>query len=138
MTPLNITAKVTLPELAAALIAVFEGERLTAYRDSGGVRTIGFGHTGPDVQAGMTITHDQAVALLEKDSANLFELVKDLPLTHAAALVSFGYNCGRSKLEAVLAGYDTIQNPVHCTDRLGNVLPGLRNRRRLEELLCAI
>jgi len=129
---------VTTPELAANLIAVFEGCRLAAYQDTGGVWTIGIGHTGPDVTAGMTITQDQAQALFEQDAAPLFLLVANLPVPHAAALVSFGYNCGRSKLEAVLAGHDTIANPVHYSDRHGNVLAGLMARRRLEECLCAL
>jgi lysozyme len=133
-----ILASVTIAELAGALIATFEGERLTAYRDSGGVLTIGFGHTGKDVTEGRVITHAQAVFLLQQDAAPLFQLVAHLPVAHAAALVSFGYNCGRSRMEAVLAGHDTIANPVHTTDRQGHVLPGLVARRRLEETLSAL
>jgi lysozyme len=133
-----ILAALTIPELAGALIATFEGERLTAYRDSGGVLTIGFGHTGKDVTPGKSISHVGAVALLEQDAAPLFALVAHLPVAHAAALVSFGYNCGRAKLELVLAGHDTISNPMHTTDRRGMVQPGLVARRRLEEALCLI
>lgn len=128
----------TLPELAAALIAVFEGERHTAYQDSGDVWTIGFGHTGPGVGKGMVCTHEQAVEWFQKDAAPLFALVSTLPVPHAAALVSFGYNCGRSKLELVLAGHDSIGNPAHTKDRHENVLPGLVTRRRLEELMCLL
>lgn len=43
-----------------ALVKKFEGLRLTAYRDSVGVLTIGYGHTGSDVTAGMTITNAKA------------------------------------------------------------------------------
>ncbi len=47
------------------LVKRFEGLRLTAYQDSVGVWTIGYGHTGPDVHPGMTITEEQADELLE-------------------------------------------------------------------------
>ena len=47
-----------------ALTKNFEGCVLTAYADQGGVWTIGYGHTGPGVHAGLTITQDQADALL--------------------------------------------------------------------------
>jgi lysozyme len=44
-----------------------EGLRLVAYRDSGGVWTIGWGHTGPEVCEGLVWTREQAVAALECD-----------------------------------------------------------------------
>ncbi len=113
---------VTLAEFAAALITVFEGERLTAYLDSGGVPTIGIGHTS-SVIAGDVITHEQAIALFAIE---------------AAALASFGFNCGRGALAKVLAGGDLVSNPVHTTDRHGKVLAGLVARRRLEETLIAL
>jgi lysozyme len=131
------TGEVTLPELAAALIAVFEGCRLTAYRDSGGVLTIGIGHTRGVVE-GQTISQGQAVQLFLEDQAPLLELVKGLPLLEAAALVSFGFNCGQGALQLVLAGHDVVSNPKHTTDRHGTVLSGLVARRRLEELLILI
>ena len=129
--------------LAAALIRVFEDIRLTAYQDSGGVWTVGVGHTGPDLVAGMTITTDQAAELFAKDAAPLFGLVTDEPLVAAAAYVSFGYNCGRSALELLLDGKIKIANPtapdsiygIH--DRHGNILPGLVSRRALESALIA-
>ena len=130
-------SEITIQELATDLIACFEGCRLTAYQDTGGVWTIGFGHTGSGI-AGMTWTYEHAYAQLQIDIAPLLPLVADLPVPHAAALVSFGYNCGRAKLEDVLAGHDTIANPVHYTDRKGNVLTGLRSRRELEEALTLL
>ena len=74
--------------LAAALIRVFEGIRLTAYQDSGGVWTVGFGHTGPEVVQGYTVTADQAAELLAKDAAPLFALVAAEPMIAASAYVS--------------------------------------------------
>lgn len=128
--------KPTLAALAAALISVFEGpEKLTAYRDSGNVLTIGRGHTGPDVTPGLVITHERAVELFAQDEAPLLTLVADCPLIAGAALASFGFNCGRGALAKVLNGADTVSNPVHTTDRHGDVLAGLQSRRRLEALL---
>lgn len=49
------------------LIKSFEDLRLEAYRDSVGIWTIGYGHTGPEVRAGDTITARQADMLLEAD-----------------------------------------------------------------------
>ena len=128
----------TLIELATDLIAVFEGCKLTAYKDSGGVWTIGIGHTGPDVVEGLTITPIQAQALFLKDQAHLINATipyTSFPTSKSAALISFGYNCGLSKMLAVIAGTDSILNPVHQTDRHGNVLPGLVSRRNLENSL---
>jgi lysozyme len=119
--------------LAATLIRVFEGVRLTAYQDTGGVWTIGFGHTGPDVVQGYTISMDTASALLQADAAPLLKLVEAEPLVAAAAYVSFGYNCGYHTLEQVLLGQSELLNFVH--DRHGNVLPGLVSRRGLEAAL---
>lgn len=128
---------ISTAELAAALIAVFEGERLTSYQDSGGVWTIGLGHT-KDVAAGQTITHPGAVNLFAQDMGPLLGDVHGLPLLEAGALASFGYNCGRGALRKVLDGHDLISSTAHTIDRKGNVLSGLRSRRRLEELLILI
>jgi lysozyme len=44
----------------AALIQSFEECRLTVYLDLRGIRTIGWGHTGPDVVPGLVWTQEQA------------------------------------------------------------------------------
>jgi lysozyme len=44
-----------------------EGLRLTAYQDQFGVWTVGYGHTGPEVQQGLVWTQDQAKAALLGD-----------------------------------------------------------------------
>ncbi|MFW5186314.1 lysozyme, partial [Pseudomonas aeruginosa] len=51
------------------LIKEFEGLRLSAYQDSVGVWTIGYGHTRT-AKRGMSITGDQADALLIADLAD--------------------------------------------------------------------
>ena len=129
--------KPTLAELSAALIAVFEGpEKLAAYMDVGGIWTIGRGHT-LGVRQGQVCTHEQAVAWFAADQAPLLAMVASQPLFAGAALASFGFNCGRTALARVLAGADTVANPVHTTDRHGAVQPGLASRRMLERLLIA-
>jgi hypothetical protein len=55
-----------------AMTKGFEGLELTAYRDVAGILTIGYGHTGPDVIPGKTITEDEATALV---LANMAEAV---------------------------------------------------------------
>jgi lysozyme len=80
----------------------FEGCRLTSYQDTGGVWTIGYGHThlvGP----GMTCTQEQAEIWLRTDMAvaetGVQALVK-IPLTQGEydALVDFAFNCGVGNL----------------------------------------
>jgi GH24 family phage-related lysozyme (muramidase) len=127
--------KPSLAELSSALIAVFEGpERLTSFLDSGSVWTIGRGHTA-GVREGQTITHEQSVALFGSDQMPLLDMVADKPLFAAAAYVDFGYNCGHGALREVLRGIGSIADPVHTTDRHGQVQPGLVSRRRLELLM---
>lgn len=80
------------------LLREWEGVRLDAYQDGGGVWTIGYGHTG-DVKAGDKITLTQAKALLKDDLAKFEKRVNDLvkvPLNDAqyATLVSFDFNTG--------------------------------------------
>src|SRR5260370_179567 len=104
---MSVTAKI-----AAALLAVFEGYKTNAYLDPGGVPTIGIGHT-KGVKLGMTCSLMQAAAWMEEDSAPLFALVADKPPIEAAALVSFGYNCGISNLKKALIDVTEINNPVH-------------------------
>jgi GH24 family phage-related lysozyme (muramidase) len=126
---------VTLQEFAAALIPVFEGERLKAYKDSGGVWTIGIGHT-KNVTPNMVITPEQAQSLFAEDAAPLLKLVADRPILEAAALTSYGFNLGEGALRKLLAGNNQIMNAVH--DKAGHLLPGLVARRRLEDVLIRL
>jgi lysozyme len=124
----------SVTEKAYALIAVFEGERLSAYQDPGGVWTIGMGHTGPDVYRGQKISSEQSLAWFYDDIQPLRELPDLINGGHwgdwqAAALISFGYNCGAGAMTQP----SRMTEFVH--DRHGNVLPGLVARRRLEAAL---
>ena len=48
----------TKEQIAFDFIRRHEGLRLSAYKCTGGVSTIGYGHTGADVLPGMTITRE--------------------------------------------------------------------------------
>lgn len=131
-----------------ALTQQFEGMRLSAYQDQVGVWTIGFGHTGPDVHAGLTITQDQATVLLMKDvasaSASVNNLVK-VPLTQNQfdALVDFVFNLGQGKFagSTLLRGLNAgdfsgaAAEFVKWDHAGGQVVPGLLRRRLAEAQL---
>ncbi len=128
-------------DLAARIIQTIEGLKLVAYRDTGGVLTVGFGHTRGVVE-GMVITRDQAYQFFEDDVRPLLALVTNLNPIEGSALVSFGFNCGVGAMRRALPGGDiqvtldgflTPDNKLYGqTDRKGNLLPGLIARRRLE------
>jgi lysozyme len=85
------------------LIKHFEGLRLNAYQDVADIWTIGYGHTGPKVKPGLTITEAQADQLLSDDLCRFESGVTDavkVPLNanEFSALVSFGYNLGLGSL----------------------------------------
>ncbi|MGN5479542.1 lysozyme [Cupriavidus basilensis] len=82
-----------------AVIKYFETCRLKAYLCPAGIPTIGWGHTGPDVRMGMTISLARADELLEQDIAAFERIVSaavTTPLTQGQfdALVSFCFNVG--------------------------------------------
>lgn len=82
----------------------FEGCRLTAYQDSKGVWTIGYGHT-LGVYEGLTCTQEQALAWLAQDMGWACAVVKRLVrvplLPHEFdALVDFVFNVGSGNFAA--------------------------------------
>ncbi len=128
-----------------ALTERFEGCRLESYQDQGGVWTIGYGHTGPDVHEGMTCTQQQAMAWLILDTHSAVQTVNDLvqiQLNQAEfdACCDFVFNLGagafaRSTLLRLLNA-DDIQGAAdqfelwdHCD---GQVVAGLLRRRLAE------
>jgi lysozyme len=81
------------------LLMAREGKRNTAYVDSVGVLTIGYGHTGPDVHAGTVWTDAQIESAFARDLERFEQAVNDavkVPIPQHAfdALVSFAYNVG--------------------------------------------
>ncbi|MEI2267149.1 lysozyme [Erwinia sp. CGal63] len=80
-----------------------EGEKLTAYRDSRGILTIGVGHTGPvenkSIIPGMTITAEQSDSLLLADIAHAEKAINEkvrvsLNQQQYDALCSLVFNIG--------------------------------------------
>ena len=61
------TAEMWNVPATVALVKKYEPLSLTAYVSTGGVLTIGWGHTGADVYTGMTITQAQAETYLRAD-----------------------------------------------------------------------
>jgi len=130
------------------LLKQFEGCRLTAYQDSVGVWTIGFGTTA-GVKEGQTISQVKAEEYLRFDLAIFEKAVTEslkVPVNQNQfdALVSFTYNVGVSAFRS-----STLLNLINeKTDKkvvaaefskwvkAGNqTLPGLVNRRKAESEL---
>ncbi|HDC4459143.1 TPA: lysozyme [Enterobacter asburiae] len=135
-----------------ALIKQFEGCKLTAYQDSVGVWTIGYGWTKPvdgkPIRAGMTIKQETAERLLKTGlvsyESDVSRLVK-VGLTQGQfdALVSFTYNLGARSLST-----STLLRKLNSGDYAGaadeflrwnkaggKVLNGLARRREAERAL---
>lgn len=135
-----------------ALIKQFEGCKLTAYQDSVGVWTIGYGWTQPvdgkSIRAGMTIKQETAERLLKTGlvsyESDVSRLVK-VGLTQGQfdALVSFTYNLGaRSLSTSTLLRKLNAGDYVGAADEFirwnkagGKVLNGLTRRREAERAL---
>ncbi|WP_276866608.1 lysozyme [Enterobacter oligotrophicus] len=135
-----------------ALLKSFEGCELTAYQDSVGVWTIGYGWTQPvngkPVGKGMTITQDTADSLLcsgvvqyEKGVTGLVKV--SVNQNQFDALVDFAYNLGVKALEG-----STLLKKLNAGDYAGaadefpkwnkaggKVLNGLVKRRAAERSL---
>ncbi len=87
------------------LIKRYEGLELEAYLCPANVLTIGYGHTGDDVEPGMTIDEHQAEDLLRKDLVRFERAVERLvsvPVNpnEFSALVSLTYNIGEGNFSS--------------------------------------
>lgn len=132
-----------------ALIRQFEGCRLTAYKPvpTETYWTIGWGHYGPDVREGQTITREQADRLLVSDCQGAADAVDDpayCPLTarlnanQRDALISFTFNCGAGALRTLCRGRTLpgISEAMEMYNKAGGkVLAGLVRRRKAEQEL---
>jgi len=128
-----------------SLTESFEGCRLTAYQDSVGKWTIGFGHTA-NVQPGDTCTPDQAEAMLIADTAWAVAYVNHIVTSALSqgefdALVDFTFNLGvgnfrSSTLLSLVNKGDMADaaNEFEKWDKAGGVeVAGLLRRRQAEE-----
>jgi GH24 family phage-related lysozyme (muramidase) len=137
---------------ARKIVAEFEGLRLTSYLDPVGIPTIGYGHTGPEVKLGQTITEQQANTLLERDLQRFAEGIhrllpvsRNLGSNQQAALISWAYNVGLGAVEGstlrkrLAAGESPIavipQELPRWNKADGKELPGLTRRRAAEVAL---
>jgi len=136
----------TSPE-GIALIKKFEGCRLTAYQDSVGVWTIGYGST-KDIKKGMRISHIQAEKFLVDDldeaEGAVSRLVEvDINQNEFDALVSFAFNLGGGALSK-----STLLKNLNAGDKSGasdefprwvyaggEILDGLVRRRNAERAM---
>lgn len=136
-----------------ALIKHFEGLRLTAYRDSVGIWTIGHGHT-KGVKEGMIITETKADELLKKDLEYFEDCVMTMVNVEVTqnqfdALTSFTFNLGEGALyKSTLLKKLNANKPLEAADeflkwdkarnpKTGKLEPlsGLTKRRKAERLL---
>lgn len=150
---MSLTPAQHLSLRGAQFIAQFEGFEPDWYRDPVGVKTIGYGHTGP-LPAGMhpPLTHQEALHLLVRDAEKVAAVVREVrPRVYNQArfdaLVSFGYNLGpgyfldkNTSIGAALADRVGRVRAVAAAIRLynhagGKVLPGLTRRRDAEAAL---
>lgn len=126
-------------------IKLNEGFEEKAYKDTGGVWTIGYGSTkvdGTPVQQGQTITPEKAAAQLQFDIAWAQTAVNKMvtvPLSQNQfdALVDFVYNVGESAFsKSTLRRVLNQRNYAEAAKQFlrwvydnGKVIEGLKNRR---------
>jgi lysozyme len=136
-----------IPEILIRFLERVEGQRNVAYRDSGGVLTVGVGHTGPNVKEGSYWTQDAIDGALRADLALAQKrllwaigqtAIDRLNAYQYAALLSFVFNegekadweiwsdirCGRLDLvPSELARFELVKD---------RIVLGLVNRRKAE------
>jgi lysozyme len=130
-------------------IKEFEGCRLVAYKDMGGVLTIGVGHTF-GVKQGQRITQAQADSLLRGDLLIVEKYINELNVCKTQnqfdALVDFAFNLGIGNLKRSTllcrikadAATSSIQKEFMRWNRVnGKVVNGLTKRRKFEADLWA-
>lgn len=131
-----------------------EGLRLTAYRDPVGIPTICYGHTGPEVKLGLTLTKQQCDDILWQDIQkhqpvilryNARNCIGNVPLTanQRDALTDFIINVGTGKFcSSTMAKRLKAMDYIGAADEFpkwtlakGRRLPGLVSRRQKERAL---
>lgn len=108
-----------ISERGVRMIRNFEGCRLTAYPDVGGVWTIGVGHTGAGIVEGLTWTQDQADAQLHADLQHFVDVVRTAVKVQVTqpqfdSLVSLCFNIG-----AVAFAVSTLVRKLNAGDVRG-------------------
>ena len=134
-----------ISEKGLDLLKSYESLRLTAYRDSGGVLTIGWGHT-KGVKEGDTCTLAEATQFLLDDVAEAEKAINkqnlNLNQNQYDALVSFVFNVGADAFKKSTLLKELKKNPNN-QDNIkrefrrwnidnGKIVDGLINRREKE------
>ena len=126
-----------------------EGFREYVYSDTGGVPTIGYGFTSPEIIAKGHLTEKEAEELLKKDISERVKKLRsqisnwdDLTQNQRDALTSYGFNVGvenwaktQPKLLAALneGRFEDAAKYIDAVrDKKGVVQPGLVKRRKEE------
>lgn len=132
------------------MIKEFEGCVLTAYYDSGGTLTIGYGHTS-DVYEGQHISLDEAEKYLRADlvtaetEVNAWNFHYRWDQNEFDAMVSFTYNCGAGCFRNLIKNGDRTKGQIaeamllYVSDGKDQ-LEGLKKRRERERslFLCPV
>lgn len=141
---------ITMSLEGQAVLKYFEQCRLKAYWDATGkVWTIGWGHTGPDVHEGLTITQAQADQLLRMRLATefvpcvLMAVKRSMKQCELDAMADFAYNIGAPAFEGstLVRKFNAGDIPGAADEFLrwnrsgGEVLLGLRRRRAANRAL---
>lgn len=128
------------------LIKSFEGLRLEKYLDCIGVPTIGYGHTGKDIEKISKISVEDAEVLLIKDLkkfetyVNKFNEIYNFTQNEFDALVSFAFNCGNNNLKKLVKDgartkKEIAESFIKYNKASGKVVEGLTERRKKESTL---
>lgn len=137
---------------AEQLIKKWEGCELTAYQDSAGIWTVGYGHI-KGVAKDLNIIQEQANAWLEEELSyfeqGVIAEVQNLSLTdyQIGALISFSYNIGlgafqeSTLLEEITTdkeNYDCITREFLKWDNAGGKEVKGLSKRRISEANCYV
>lgn len=105
MNPRFRVAALSLSAAGLIGIAGYEGYSATAYKDTGGIMTVGFGHTGPEVKASTRTTVTEAMKTLGRDVGKTERalqscLGENVQLTQNEwdAYTSLAYNVGTGEI----------------------------------------
>lgn len=139
---------VKINDLGINLIKNYEGLKLTAYQDSVGIWTIGYGETGPLIIPGLVWTKEQAEKSFIKRVKEFADRLTKIIFTSLndnqfSALVSLAYNVGianvkKSTLLALINLGDykgASEEFIKWNKAGGKVLAGLTKRRQAEKEL---
>lgn len=141
----------SVPDIAVSFVSEHEGLKLNAYRDSGGVLTVGYGHTGPEVGPTLRILQGKALDYLRQDLGHAAfrlsqkvrgDVIEGLSDEQYAALLSFVFNLGAGDwtIWKRLNAREFDRVPVEMMKFVnagGRKIQGLVNRRAAECVLWA-